>query len=202
LLCVPLSEPFWSVSSKHCSLCSLRVSKIRILQHQSNFPLASSKCDIKFLLTFFTSKHKSWAIIIFELASVFFKYFFLTQTVKFTTIGHWPPFFALSLATWSVFLTKVSSTVISFKKFIMCHCIAHLFYFPFQRSQFYSFFFQSICFTRRHSFLFPPSHCLLHFLKIQNQSHYCLTQLPQLHSEFLNSSLTSTIPRFCVLNNF
>ena len=64
LLCVPLSESFWSVSSKQCSLCSSRVSNPLILQHQPNFPLASFKCRIKFLLVFFTSRHKSSAIMI------------------------------------------------------------------------------------------------------------------------------------------
>lgn len=64
LLCVPLSESLWSVSSKQCSLCSLRVSKPHILQYQPNFPLASFKCSIKFLLVFFTSKHKSSDVMI------------------------------------------------------------------------------------------------------------------------------------------
>jgi hypothetical protein len=81
----------------------------------------------------------------------------------------------------------------------MWQCIAHLFYFPFKQSQYYSSFFLSIYFTYRYSlFLFSPSRCLLHFLKIQKP---VLARLLQLHSEFLNSFFTSTVPRLCVLNN-
>jgi len=59
---------------------------------------------------------------------MFFKILLSDKDIKFYN-SRSLTFFSFGLAIWSVFLTKISSTVVSFKKFVICHCIAYLFIF-------------------------------------------------------------------------